>query len=108
MLKCPLCGFENEDGALFCEQCKSDLSSVPESPAPANPPEMPMGAVVDEPTPILSAEPVVETLPQATLEPAALGDTLPLAELLPFATDTMSAQAPEAPPTPVMAAAPAA
>ena len=25
MLKCPFCHFENEDGALFCEQCKSDL-----------------------------------------------------------------------------------
>src|SRR5947199_219861 len=29
MLKCPFCGFDNEDGALFCEQCKSDLSMVP-------------------------------------------------------------------------------
>jgi hypothetical protein len=24
-MKCPFCQFENEDGALFCEQCKSDL-----------------------------------------------------------------------------------
>jgi FHA domain len=24
-MKCPICTFENEDGALFCEQCKSDL-----------------------------------------------------------------------------------
>lgn len=36
MVKCPFCGFDNEDGALFCEQCKSDLSSVP-TPAPAAP-----------------------------------------------------------------------
>ena len=28
MLKCPFCGFDNEDGALFCEQCKSDLGGV--------------------------------------------------------------------------------
>jgi hypothetical protein len=28
MIKCPFCGFENEDGALFCEQCKSDLAGV--------------------------------------------------------------------------------
>ena len=28
MIKCPFCHFENEDGALFCEQCKSDLSGV--------------------------------------------------------------------------------
>jgi hypothetical protein len=33
MLKCPFCQFANEDGALFCEQCKSDLG-VLESPAP--------------------------------------------------------------------------
>ena len=26
MVKCPFCQFDNEDGALFCEQCKSDLS----------------------------------------------------------------------------------
>ena len=25
MMKCPNCQFENEEGALFCEQCKSDL-----------------------------------------------------------------------------------
>src|ERR1700693_1317068 len=28
MLKCPFCQYDNEDGALFCEQCKSDLSGV--------------------------------------------------------------------------------
>ena len=28
MIKCPFCHFENEDGALFCERCTSDLSSV--------------------------------------------------------------------------------
>ncbi len=38
MVKCPFCGFDNEDGALFCEQCKSDLSAVPASdPVPAEP-----------------------------------------------------------------------
>jgi len=25
MIKCPFCQYDNEDGALFCEQCKSDL-----------------------------------------------------------------------------------
>jgi hypothetical protein len=28
MMKCPFCHFDNEDGALFCEQCKSDLAGV--------------------------------------------------------------------------------
>ena len=33
MLKCPFCQYANEDGALFCEQCKSDLG-VLDGPAP--------------------------------------------------------------------------
>jgi len=37
MVKCPFCQFENEDGALFCEQCKSDLASVAPTPAAALP-----------------------------------------------------------------------
>jgi hypothetical protein len=28
MQKCPFCQYENEDGALFCDQCKSDLAAV--------------------------------------------------------------------------------
>jgi len=28
MVKCPFCHYDNEDGALFCEQCKSDLAGV--------------------------------------------------------------------------------
>lgn len=35
MVKCPFCQFDNEDGALFCEQCKSDLSAVPADAAAA-------------------------------------------------------------------------
>jgi hypothetical protein len=27
MQKCPFCQYDNEDGALFCEQCKSDLGA---------------------------------------------------------------------------------
>src|SRR4051794_21466002 len=55
MLKCPFCGFENEDGALFCEQCKSDLSSVPSTPAPAAP-AVPVAAV--EAVPVAAVEAV--------------------------------------------------
>jgi hypothetical protein len=43
MIKCPFCGFENEDGALFCEQCKSDLCCIPPPPPP--PPPIPRGGV---------------------------------------------------------------
>jgi hypothetical protein len=28
MIKCPFCQFENEDGVLFCEQCKLDLGAA--------------------------------------------------------------------------------
>ena len=45
MLKCPFCNFDNEEGALFCEQCKSDLSGV--EPAPAAPP-VPVAHVLEE------------------------------------------------------------
>jgi hypothetical protein len=37
MIKCPFCAFCNEEGALFCEQCKSDLSSVEPPPRPPRP-----------------------------------------------------------------------
>jgi hypothetical protein len=37
MVKCPYCGFGNEDGTLFCEQCKSDLSASPDNVPMAQP-----------------------------------------------------------------------
>jgi FHA domain len=36
-MKCPACGFANEDGVLFCEKCKADL----EMPAAAPPAQVP-------------------------------------------------------------------
>jgi hypothetical protein len=51
MLKCPFCNYENEDGALFCEQCKSDLGVVtPIAPAaiPVAAEAVPMAAVIEE------------------------------------------------------------
>jgi FHA domain len=58
MLKCPFCGFANEDGALFCEQCKSDISSVAPSSAPA----------AHAPTPMPDSLHPAETIPVAALE----------------------------------------
>jgi hypothetical protein len=53
MVKCPFCQFDNEDGAIFCEQCKSDLGTevaAEWSPASARPgPEVPFAAVIEEP-----------------------------------------------------------
>ncbi|HYV34327.1 MAG TPA: FHA domain-containing protein [Gemmataceae bacterium] len=96
MLKCPFCNFHNEDGALFCEQCKSDLASVASAPAaPAAAPVMaveavgeavPMAAVIEE-----------EPIPMAAVEPVAamaIAETPPAAPVAP-------------PPAPVAEAAPA-
>jgi hypothetical protein len=63
MVKCPFCGYANEDGALFCEQCKSDISNV--APAPGGPP-VPTPTPMPEsipPGPMMGAdEPVVAAL----------------------------------------------
>ncbi|HZU38566.1 MAG TPA: FHA domain-containing protein [Gemmataceae bacterium] len=73
MVKCPFCQYENEDGALFCEQCKSDLGAV-QSSAPGAAPahqEPPVAAVVEgtpaEAQPVLmEATPVADaTIPVA-------------------------------------------
>jgi hypothetical protein len=73
MVKCPFCGFANEDGALFCEQCKSDISNV--APAPSVPPS-------GHPTPM------PESVPPAAEAPvmAAIVEDAPIvAEVVPVA-----------------------
>lgn len=37
MTKCPFCGASNEDGTVFCEACKMDLSNLNENVPVANP-----------------------------------------------------------------------
>lgn len=63
MVKCPKCAFNNEDGALFCENCKDDLSAVPAAPVET----VPLAAVVDENVPmaavVVEEVQVVETMP---------------------------------------------
>jgi hypothetical protein len=72
MLKCPFCHFENEDGALFCEQCKSDLAGA----------EMPAAAV-----------PTVES---AASEPASVDAVQYIAEAAPVVEGFMSEAVPVA------------
>jgi hypothetical protein len=84
MLKCPFCQYENEDGALFCEQCKSDLSSV-EPAAGQQASAVPVAAVVETiplaeaapATPVVEAQPVSEVPEQAPLAAAPLPEPLP-------------------------------
>jgi hypothetical protein len=73
MLKCPYCHFDNEDGALFCEQCKSDLTGV-EAVVP----------VAAEPV----AEPVADVVPLAESVPLA-----PMAEAAPIEGEMVVAEA---------------
>src|SRR4051812_49671217 len=87
MLKCPFCHYDNEDGALFCEQCKSDLTGV-EQPAVA--------AAVP-----VAAE-VVETIPLAPIAEAVVAEAV-VAEVAPMAEAVVPEAAPvaeEAPPPP--------
>jgi hypothetical protein len=121
MVKCPFCGFDNEDGALFCEQCKSDLSSVP-SPVPAEPipvayaeaipvEAIPVEAIPVEAVPVeaipVEAEPV-EAVPVEAVEAVpVVHDVIPAAEVIPAPLPqlTMPIEEPPPAPTPAVAAA---
>lgn len=86
MTKCPFCGFDNEDGALFCEQCKSDLSAVPAPAASGAPETVPMAAVLEE------------------VAMAAVVEAIPADEHIPIAAVVDAGPAPEATPAPPPAA----
>jgi hypothetical protein len=77
MLKCPFCQYENEDGVLYCEQCKSDLGVASAAPASPTAEAVPVAAMLEEPTPFAAlhdeaATPFgeVEAPPAATPVPA--------------------------------------
>lgn len=106
MVKCPQCGFDNEDGELFCEQCKTDLSSTAATPAE---PEVPVAAILadplqvaNDPLPIVEAAPM-DPLPVVSIDPIVpapfpilgLDDPLPVAEAIPAspAADLPAAEA---------------
>ncbi|MEY4614732.1 MAG: hypothetical protein RL179_2705 [Planctomycetota bacterium] len=57
MVVCPFCHFSNEDGALFCEQCKSDLAGVESGPVPEAPP-IPVAEALEEAVPFAIADAV--------------------------------------------------
>jgi pSer/pThr/pTyr-binding forkhead associated (FHA) protein len=115
MVKCPFCHFENEDGALFCEQCKSDLAGVEPVGSP------PMAAPIADAVPLeampiegeavpLEAAAVAEAFPlEATpivgeavpLEATPIEETAPMAEAVPLAEEPTIPLAPEPTPAPV-------
>lgn len=82
MMKCPFCQFDNEDGAAFCEQCKSDLSVATPEPVAVEPEVLPEPAppAIAAPGPNHAAVPevapvVLEAIPVVARE----GSSLPLA-----------------------------
>jgi hypothetical protein len=105
MVKCPFCQFNNEDGALFCEQCKSDLGTVAPPPAAAGAPPVPMAAILEDTIPLAPivepAPPVVQPPPVATI-PVAQVQPAPVAEVV---VPRMELE-PTPPPMPYMDAAP--
>jgi FHA domain len=92
MLRCPFCHYENEDGALFCEQCKSDLAGV-EQPAVANPaPAVPMAAPYAETVPVVEAAVVAEAMP-VEAAPIPLEElNTPIAPVEPMTADVVPAE----------------
>jgi hypothetical protein len=102
MMKCPFCHFENEDGALFCEQCKSDLATAePAAPihvAQTAPVEsFPPGGVETVPlVAVPEAGPVVE----AVVAEAVVAEAMPL-EAVPEGLAVTEAIVPEVVPTSV-------
>src|SRR5437660_1511291 len=98
MLKCPFCHYDNEDGALFCEQCKSDLTGV-EQPAVAA--AVPVAAEVVETIPLA---PIAE----AVVAEAVVAEAAPMAEAVVAEATPLEPLAPEAPLAPPEAPPPAA
>ncbi len=104
-MKCPFCHFENEDGVLFCEQCKSDLAVAPAAAVPVAPAEplraeaIPAGLALPAEAIPLSVE---ETFPAASH---------PMLEAVPVIAEAVPVAAEEAPAVamavPMMASAPA-
>src|SRR5262245_7795486 len=79
MVKCPYCQHENQEGTLYCEQCKSDLTPA-EAPIPVSPlEEVPMVNVV-EGIP-LAPEPEGKHEPFAALAEAIPVEAIPVPEL---------------------------
>jgi FHA domain len=121
MTKCPFCHFDNEDGALFCEQCKSDLGAslaapvVHAEPVEGIPTAEPLQAEPYEGIPLAGVETMpypVEPVEAQPLPAVPLAETMPekahpVAETLPVEAKPI-APTPAQPPTPSAQATPAA
>lgn len=90
MIICPFCHFENEDGALFCEQCKSDLTGVDSAsaiPVASEAPPLPVAEAIEEAIPFAMADAIeiAEEVPSFPMAEMAVEEMppLPVAEAMP-------------------------
>jgi FHA domain len=127
MVQCPFCHFNNEDGALFCEQCKSDLAGAVVEATPiaveaeplmaeAMPVEaMPVEAIPFEAEPLMAEAMPVEAMPVEAIPLEAMPvEAVPMeavpVEAVPVAAEPIAAEpiatAPTPPPPPFTAPPP--
>jgi hypothetical protein len=96
MMKCPFCQFDNEDGALFCEQCKTDLGADATVRPSLSPEEASAQTVPLGPTPppvaalVLGEDHEADTVPEAQVASAAPASFLE-------STDVVFSEAPPVP-----------
>jgi len=116
MMKCPFCHFDNEDGALFCEQCKSDLAGVESAPVHSSQPAVVAGMPVAGMETVPLVAPVVEGIvAEAVVAEAYVAEAVPMEAVTPVEAvvptvmpiGPESAPGAEAPPAPPAEAAPA-
>ncbi len=100
MTKCPFCQYDNEDGALFCEQCKSDLGVLEVSASAASPPAVALEQAQDATdAAIATAVPVANPVRSEDLASAA--DTGPIPVARPVTRDGAPLPYAEVPTAPV-------
>lgn len=112
MFICPFCRFRNEDGSLFCEQCKSDLGGVEAqaalvaTPAVAAVMGAPMVVAVAEVTAAVAEEwpPPISVMPPSSPEPfeAVVVEVVPPVETVPTVAEAIVVSEPV--PVPLMEA----
>jgi hypothetical protein len=120
MLRCPFCHYDNEDGALFCEQCKSDLAGMEQPAVPVATPIVESVQVVEAAVVVAEATPLeltpvvaetVEASPFTFQESADVPVAPPIVEPMPveatplYEAETMAPASP--PPAPAADVPPA-
>jgi len=109
--KCPVCGYENDDDALFCIKCGTQKPSMTtqQPPLPTQQPPQPTPTDVQQ-TPVAQAPPTPVAPPQPTEAPSSppVGQTTPpLNSPAPVPTQQVVTQPPvPQPPTPTVSPVP--